>query len=176
MGKNKYFNYKDIELFYQECKGIKKINQDTVFHNQHTKLNSKYLKKKNIHIQDYHSNFFTFHNYKTKIITQDPVAYVRNSSEKNELKKLKNKYYIPEISLDVHGLNQLQVKKELGKLIFICHIKKFFCFSVIHGHGKNILKNQIPIWLSQHPDIIAFSQSPNIVGYYTALCVLIENN
>lgn len=176
MEKNKYFNYKDMELFYEECKGIKRINQDTVFHSKNIQFSSKYFKKKNIHIQDYHSNFFTFHSHTTKIIKKDPVSYVRKQSEKNELKKLKNQYYIPEIFLDVHGLNKLQVKKELGKLIFTCHIKKFFCFSVIHGHGKNILKNQIPIWLSQHPDIIAFSQSPNIFGYYTSLCVLIDNN
>jgi DNA-nicking Smr family endonuclease len=34
-----------------------------------------------------------------------------------------------------------------------------FCACVMHGHG-NILKQQTPLWLAQHPHIMAFHQAP----------------
>ena len=46
----------------------------------------------------------------------------------------------------------------------------------MHGHGKHILKQQTPLWLAQHPDVIAFHQAPKEWGGDAALLVLVEND
>ncbi len=40
--------------------------------------------------------------------------------------------------------------------------------------GKHILKKQVPLWLAQHPDILAFHQAPLEFGGQGALSVLVE--
>ena len=44
----------------------------------------------------------------------------------------------------------------------------------MHGHGKHILKQQTPLWLAQHPHVMAFHQAPKEYGGDAALLVLIE--
>lgn len=46
----------------------------------------------------------------------------------------------------------------------------------MHGHGKHILKQQIPLWLAQHPNIIAFHQAPKVWGGSSSLLILIETD
>ncbi|WP_187306111.1 endonuclease SmrB [Buchnera aphidicola] len=173
MKNNKHYNSNDNFYFKEETKDVKKMKQDTVFHAKPYKLHKKYLNKRNLCNQDAHTQFFNS-NIPNKNITENPVSYVREKFLKTELNKLKNKIYVPEIFLDLHGFNQYQAKKELGKLIFICNKEKIFCFAVIHGHGKNILKNYLPIWLSKHPDVLAFYQLPKKCGRNTTLFVLID--
>ncbi|CAL4318594.1 endonuclease SmrB [Buchnera aphidicola] len=173
MIKNRSICSKKIKSFYEEVRGIKKIKQDTIFHSQKYKLNQKYFEKRNIYQEDAHSYFFKS-NFSQKIIKKNPVSYVRDELCRKELKKLKNKEYFPELFLDFHGVNQNTAKKELGKLFFFCKKEKIFCFAIIHGHGKNILKRNVPIWLSQHPDTIAFYQEPNIFGHNTTLFGLLQ--
>lgn len=173
MDQNNSTYLKDIVLLNEYFKGTRKMKQDTVFHSSQYKLKKKYLIKKKIYEEDAHSHFFS-NMVSNKLISNNPVSYVSTVLLKSELKKLKNGKYFPDIVLDLHGLNQYQSKKELGKLITICYKKNFFCFSIIHGHGKDILKYQIPIWLSQHPDIIAFHQAPKKFGNNAALLVLIK--
>ncbi len=76
--------------------------------------------------------------------------------------------------LDLHGLTQLQAKQELGALIAACRREHVFCACVMHGHGKHILKQQTPLWLAQHPHVMAFHQAPKEYGGDAALLVLIE--
>ncbi len=44
----------------------------------------------------------------------------------------------------------------------------------MHGVGKYVLKKQVPLWLAQHPDILAFHQAPLEFGGHGALLVLVE--
>lgn len=69
---------------------------------------------------------------------------------------------------------QLQAKQELGALIAACRREHVFCACVMHGHGKHILKQQTPLWLAQHPHVMAFHQAPKEYGGDAALLVLIE--
>ncbi len=61
------------------------------------------------------------------------------------------------------GFTQQQAKQELGALIAACRREHVFCACVMHGHGKHILKQQTPLWLAQHPHIMAFHQAPKRV-------------
>ena len=82
--------------------------------------------------------------------------------------------FSPEIILDLHGLTQQEAKNELAALINCCKKEGLYCCSVVHGVGKHILKRQVPLWLAQHPDILAFHQAPLEFGGQGALLVLVE--
>ena len=102
----------------------------------------------------------------TRQIKQDTIVhkYVRSDVSHFELKKLRRGDYSPELFLDLHGLTQQQAKQELGALIAACRREHVFCACVMHGHGKHILKQQTPLWLAQHPHIMAFHQAPKEYG------------
>ncbi|XBC38805.1 MAG: endonuclease SmrB [Buchnera aphidicola (Melaphis rhois)] len=173
MRKKQLLFHEDWFLFYQGLKGFQKMKQDTIFHMRYHKEKKNMVLKKSVFEQDAHCHYFSSNKPKM-LINLDPIYYIRDNSYLNELKKLKVGAYIPDIILDLHGLTQYQAKRKLGELIHICYKKNFFCANVIHGHGKNILKRQIPLWLSKHPDIIAFHQAPKMFGSDAAILVLID--
>ncbi|MDW6591350.1 endonuclease SmrB [Escherichia coli] len=144
MKKKTTLSEEDQALFRQLMAGTRKIKQDTIVHRPQRK----------------------------KI--KGPVKYVRPDVSHFEAKKLRRGDYSPELFLDLHGLTQLQAKQELGALIAACRREHVFCACVMHGHGKHILKQQTPLWLAQHPHVMAFHQAPKEYGGDAALLVLIE--
>ncbi|VFP77639.1 endonuclease SmrB [Buchnera aphidicola] len=178
MKKNNITNVNEKETFLYYMKGVKKIIQDKIYH-INVQDNNKYnLYIKNIVTQDAHSYYFrhVVDENSCCSVSNDPVCFVRNISYNLDLKKLKRGEYRPEITLDLHGMNLYQAKKELGVLIAICHQKKFFCASILHGYGKKILKKNIPFWLSKHPDVLAFHQAPRFFGHDAAILIFIKND
>ncbi|WP_343153810.1 endonuclease SmrB [Buchnera aphidicola (Mindarus keteleerifoliae)] len=173
MQNNKTFLFNDFSSFRESFKDISKIKQDTIFHYKNCYEKSSFFSKRKMFEYDLNSHLLSSNNSNYDI-KYDPISYIRNKSDKDELRKIKIGEYIPEITLDLHGLNQLQAKKELGVLISVCLEENIFCASIVHGHGKNILKKQTSFWLSQHPDIIAFRQAPKSLGDAAALIVLID--
>lgn len=57
-------------------------------------------------------------------------------------------------------MNQQQAKQELAALLTLCQKENIHVASVMHGIGKHILKQRIPSWLAQHPNVRAFHQAP----------------
>ncbi len=102
------------------------------------------------------------------------MRYKRDDAQKYLLKQLRRGDFAPEIILDLHGLNQVEAKRELGGLIACCKKEGLYCCSVLHGVGTYVLKRQVPLWLAQHPDILAFHQAPLEFGGHGALLVLVE--
>ncbi|EON5734402.1 TPA: endonuclease SmrB [Escherichia coli] len=145
MKKKTTLSEEDQALFRQLMAGTRKIKQDTIVHRPQRKK-----------------------------ISEVPVKYVRPDVSHFEAKKLRRGDYSPELFLDLHGLTQLQAKQELGALIAACRREHVFCACVMHGHGKHILKQQTPLWLAQHPHVMAFHQAPKEYGGDAALLVLIE--
>jgi len=173
MNKSRQFTVNKNILFRTWLNDTREIVQDTIFHSRLHKVNKNIRSKRMFFEQDVHSNYFSL--YKKKdFFKEDPVSYVRNKNLINVLKKLQKGKYSPDIFLDLHGLNQYQARKKLGQLIAICQKEKIFCAHIMHGYGKNILKKQIPFWLSQHPDILAFHQAPKMFGNDAAIIVIIE--
>ncbi|MCW5197604.1 endonuclease SmrB [Buchnera aphidicola] len=172
MSKQNFLKSKEKFFFREYFKEAKKMIQDTIYH---VKNNVYFFsRKKRIKYQErLHSNYFSCSTIKNKF-NKDPLYYCRYDFNKKNLNKLKKGYYVPEVLLDVHGFNQDQTKKELGKLIYFCIQKKINCINIMHGYGKKILKKNIPIWLSRHPNVIAFHQAPKILGYDAAILVLID--
>ncbi|WP_422667556.1 endonuclease SmrB [Buchnera aphidicola] len=174
MNKNRQYTTDDNTLFRQYLTDTREIIQDTIFHSRIKKTKKNNLLKRIFIEQKDHIHYFTYKKSKKYFFQKDPVSYVRNKNSYDILKNLKKDRYYPDIFLDLHGFTQYQAQQELGQLIRVCKKEKIFCAHIMHGYGKCILKQQIPFWLSQHPDIIAFHQASKIFGSNAAIIVIIE--
>ncbi|WHC26857.1 endonuclease SmrB [Escherichia coli] len=172
MKKKTTLSEEDQALFRQLMAGTRKIKQDTIVHRPQRKKISEVPVKRLIQEQADASHYFS-DEFQPLLNTEGPVKYVRPDVSHFEAKKLRRGDYSPELFLDLHGLTQLQAKQELGALIAACRREHVFCACVMHGHGKHILKQQTPLWLAQHPHVMAFHQAPKEYGGDAALLVLI---
>ncbi|MBV7315014.1 endonuclease SmrB [Shewanella sp. NIFS-20-20] len=112
--------------------------------------------------------------YQPLLPTDGPMRWRSPQTDSLELKRLRRGDYVPEILLDVHGMRQAEAKLELIALIEACIREHCHTCCVMHGYGQGILKQQIPLWLAQHPKVQAFHQAPKAWGGDAALLVLID--
>ncbi|WP_343190369.1 endonuclease SmrB [Buchnera aphidicola (Mollitrichosiphum nigrofasciatum)] len=162
------------DLFRACIKGTQKFKQDKVFHNRGLNIKKKdLLYKKNIIQQEMHSFYFS------NTISNNKKNYIQHNFSKNIFLKKNNKFvgkYNPEIYLDLHGVSKYNSKKEIGILITLCYKENFSCAGIIHGHGRNILKKQIPFWLKQHPEITVCKNKSKNVSNTVAVIFFINLN
>lgn len=173
MKKKTALSEEDQALFRQLVAGTRQIKQDTLVHRPPRKKIIEVAPRRLLQEQSDNSHYFS-DQFQPLLDNEGPVKYIRPDVSHFELKKLRRGDYSPEIFLDLHGLTQQQAKQELGALIATCRREQIFCGCVMHGHGKHILKQQTPLWLAQHPHIMAFHQAPKEYGGDAALLVLIE--
>lgn len=105
---------------------------------------------------------------------EGPTRYARSDVSKYEVKRLRRGVYVPDVFLDMHGMTQQEAKRELGAMIAYCLKENVHCACVQHGIGKHILKQNVPLWLAQHLDVLAFHQAPLEFGGDGALLVLLS--
>ncbi len=160
-------------LFRDLMAGTRRITHDTIVHKPLRKKLSVIPEKRLIQEQADASHYFS-DEFQPLLSSEGPTRYVREGVSHFELKKLRRGDYSPELFLDLHGLTQQQAKQELGALIAACRREHVFCACVMHGHGKHVLKQQTPLWLAQHPHVMAFHQAPKEYGGDAAVLVLIE--
>lgn len=158
------------QLFKDAIGEIKPIVQDTVLPKkritkQKTKL-TKELKQ--------HASFYFSDEFEPNLTQQGPLKYVREGVDSFLAKSLRRGEYAPDLILDLHGLDQQQSKAELAALLFACQKEHAHCICIIHGLGSRVLKNKVPHWLVQHPDIMAFHQAPLEWGGNGAILALVE--
>lgn len=171
-------------LFKQTVGKVKRLKVDTIhFDKKLSKSKSSTQFKKN---QDnLHSNSLgsskkalaQFHfsdEFEPNLNVQGPMKYVRADVDSFEAKNLRRSVYHPDLILDLHGLDQHQAKKEIAALLYACQKEHAQCVCIIHGLGSKVLKNKVPHWLVQHPDVMAFHQAPLEWGGNGALLALIE--
>lgn len=169
---NKYnLTNDDIALFKNSIGNTRQLKQDTVVHKPR-KIQQKIVVEK-IRQERSNTEFYFSDDYQP-LLHEDPIRYLREGADANEVKKLKRGYYDPELFLDLHGLTQKEAKTEIAALIAACLREHVSCACIMYGHGKNILKRQTPMWLAQHPDVICFHQSPKEFGGNAALLVLFD--
>ncbi|QCR35439.1 endonuclease SmrB [Nissabacter sp. SGAir0207] len=172
--KNRYpLTSEEQQLFREALSGTKRLHNDTIMHppsRQKVKVATpKRLLQEQVDATHYFSDEF-----QPLLESEGPVRYVRPGVDHFEVKKLRRGDYTPDLFLDLHGLTQHEAKQELGALIAACRREHVHCACVMHGHGKHILKQQTPLWLAQHPDVMAFHQAPKLFGGDAALLVLVE--
>ncbi|WP_206484613.1 endonuclease SmrB [Thalassotalea sp. G2M2-11] len=134
------------------------------------KSNQLAQKEKNQQLASFHFS----DEYEPMLSEQGPTKYVRDGSNSYEAKNLRRGVYAPDLILDLHGLDQQQAKHEIAALLYACQKEHAQCVCIVHGLGSRILKNKVPHWLVQHPDVIAFHQAPLEWGGKGALLVLID--
>ncbi|WP_343189155.1 endonuclease SmrB [Buchnera aphidicola (Chaitoregma tattakana)] len=173
MSSKKFISSNDLCLFRKSFVNIKKVVQDNIFYHKKMVFHKKKIDKKKCFEKDFHKHFFSDGKLNVNL-SYKPIRYVRSNRFIKKLKELKIGNFFPEIILDVHGMNILETKMELANLFTICYKKKISYISIIHGHGKEILKDKIPLWLSNHPDIVAFHESPRFFGKSASIFVIIE--
>ena len=100
-----------------------------------------------------------------EVLLQNVLHTIENAKQDKRIKAL---------VLDLHGLDQHQSKQEIAALLYACQKEHAQCVCIVHGIGSRILKNKVPHWLVQHPDVMAFHQAPLEWGGDGALLVLIE--
>jgi DNA-nicking Smr family endonuclease len=162
-------------LFRESVAGTKRIRQDTVKPPK-PRLKVSVLPTRRLIREQVDASFYFSDEFQPLLDSEGPARYVRPDASAYEVKKLRRGDYTPELFLDLHGLTQAQAKQELGALIAACRREHVHCACVMHGHGKHILKQQTPLWLAQHPDVLGFHQAPKPFGGDAALLVLIELN
>ncbi|QMV15094.1 endonuclease SmrB [Vibrio spartinae] len=161
----------DSTLFNDAVKGVKKLHQDTIVRqpNRNAKHN---LARRNI--RDTNDNEFYFSDeFVPHLDHEGPTRYARSDVSKYEVKRLRQGIYVPDVFLDMHGMTQKEAKRELAAMIAYCIKEGIHCACVQHGIGKHILKQKVPLWLAQHPDVMAFHQAPLVFGGDGALLVLL---
>lgn len=172
--KNKHPLSKDeLQLFRESVVDAKKLRQDTIVHRKPKPTTQKIAPQRLLQEQVDASYYFS-DEYQPQLEEEGPTRYVRPGYSAFELKKLRRGDYSPELFLDLHGLTQMQAKQELGALIAACKREHVHCACVMHGHGKHILKQQTPLWLAQHPDVLVFHQAPKEWGGSAAILLLVE--
>ncbi len=162
----------DLSLFRDAVQGAKKLKQDTIItaRRQNTPDTARKLNQSN---ERDHSFYFS-DEFVPLLKEEGPTQYARMDVSKYEVKRLRRGIYVPDIFLDLHGMTQIEAKRELGALIAECIKENILCACVMHGIGMHILKTKTPLWLAQHPDILAFHQAPLEFGGNGALLVLID--
>lgn len=162
----------ELSLFRDEVKGVKKLRQDTINPPKRHNLQQAKQKQKLSDARD-HSFYFS-DEFEPLLQEEGATRYARSDVSKYEVKRLRRGVYVPDMFLDLHGMTQIEAKRELGSLIAACIKEHVSCACVMHGIGKHILKRKTPLWLAQHPDVLAFHQAPLEFGGDGALLVLIE--
>jgi DNA-nicking Smr family endonuclease len=166
----------DKQLFADAIGQVKPLVNDTVrlvksAAKSNTSLkNDQAYNKANKAIAQFHFS----DEFEPDLNKQGPMKYVREGVDSFEVKNLRRGYYSPDLILDLHGLDQHQAKKELAALLYACQKEHAQCICIVHGIGSHILKNKVPHWLVQHPDVMAFHQAPLEWGGNGALLALIE--
>lgn len=172
--KNKHPLSKDeLLLFRASVAGAKKLRQDTIVHHP-PKPKMKEIAPQRLLQEQVDASYYFSDEYQPQLEEEGPTRYVRPGYSPFELKKLRRGDYSPDLFLDLHGLTQKQAKQELGALIAACKRQHVHCACVMHGHGKHVLKQRTPLWLAQHPDVLAFHQAPKEWGGNAAILLLVE--
>ena len=160
----------EMSSFLEFTQGMKPLTQDKVELRQpkQQRRERREEKQQQKQAEFYFTDGFVPH------IEQNPVRYCAPDVSAYEMKKLRRGDYYPELILDLHGLNQAEAKAEIIALFTACRKQNIHCACIVHGIGSGILKQKTPLWLAQHPDLLAFHQAPLEWGGQGALLVLLK--
>ncbi|MFM2483694.1 endonuclease SmrB [Celerinatantimonas yamalensis] len=163
----------DSTLFQEAMNGVRPLEQDKI-RPEPPRIKQKRPNIGQLNQQISQQSYYFSDEYSPLLPEEGPMRWLAETTEPNELKKLRRGQYAPEIFLDLHGLTQQQAKQELAAMLHACLKYRLNIASVMHGHGQNILKQRVPQWLAQHPDVAAFHQAPLEWGGNSALLILVQ--
>ncbi|MBL6734350.1 MAG: endonuclease SmrB [Shewanellaceae bacterium] len=125
--------------------------------------------------QQSHHQYHMSDEYYPALPESGPMQFAR-AGFKAQLKELAKGYYTFNVHVDVHGMTKAQAKhtlvSTLGKMRQHPSREPWVCLCINHGIGQGILKAQIPRWLVQIPEVVAFHEAPKHQGGHGVLWVL----
>ncbi len=172
MNKKYIINSEEQALFKTTIGKVQPMVQDTIF-TQQDSAKKRFSSKKHKQLKQI-AEFHFSDEFEPDLSSSGPMKYVRHDVDSFEAKNLRRGQYSPDLILDLHGLDKNQAKREIAALLYACQKEHAQCVCIVHGIGSRILKNKVPHWLVQHPDVRAFHQAPLEWGGNGALLVLIE--
>jgi DNA-nicking Smr family endonuclease len=108
------------------------------------------------------------------LLPEGTMGWVADGAEPYLAKQLRRGDYAPELTLDLHGYTKIEAKRDLAAAIQLALHDNLTCVCVIHGVGNGVLRQQVPMWLAQHPRVRAFHQAPLEWGGHGALLVIVS--
>ncbi|GGA90467.1 UPF0115 protein YfcN [Neiella marina] len=164
----------DDELeFRQLMADVKQLRQDTISPTpQRTKKRSDRTVQQQKHAQR-EADFFFSDTFEAHFADTDKISWLSDDAPADAARRLKRGQLQPDLMLDLHGMTQAEAKIELAALMTAARRQRVQCVSVMTGLGTGVLKNRLPHWLVQHPDVQAFCQAPKSWGGRSALLVLL---
>lgn len=107
-------------------------------------------------------------------LPEGTLAWTADEEPSYLAKQLRRNEFSPGMVLDLHGYTREKAKHTLVEAIHACLSEGIHCLNIIHGIGDGVLRQHVPGWLMQHPDIRAFHQAPLEWGGQGALLVLLR--
>ncbi|MDP5291234.1 endonuclease SmrB [Oceanimonas sp. CHS3-5] len=161
----------DKALFMEAMNGVRKLKQDTISpHRAPVKVKATRAAERKDRAEAHPFSDL----YEPWLDQEGPTRFRADDTSAFELKRLRRGDYVPELFLDLHGLTQEEAKQELSALLLAARRQNVNCVSIMHGHGKHILKQRLPMWLVQHPQVLAFHQATKEWGGDASLLVLLK--
>ena len=165
----------DFALFRKEMKDVKKIPQNNIAQIKKRNNKQRVLQRESREGMD-NSFYFSDHQWFPSFrVERDPLRYTSADIPRYKIERMYSGLYPPEIFLDMHGMRQREAKRELGAMIAYCLRESLYCACVQHGIGRGILKREVPLWLTKHPDVAVLQRAPLKFGGDGALLVLLSN-
>ena len=115
-----------------------------------------------------------------KVGLEDSLSFIAPGLQNNVLKKLRRGYFGLDAEIDLHGLTSNEAKRQLLHFLHTCIEEGCRCVHIVHGKGYRstdnhpVLKNNLNLWLRQHPNVQAFCSAPPKDGGTGAVFVLLQ--
>lgn len=177
---------KDLELWSELTKNIKKLKQETSFNHevsydikklQKVKIESEIAYEKTMLKQNLTNTNFNISHAQS---SEDTIYAARNSIDSKLQLKLKQGKFAYQAKLDLHGLTITKAQEQLIYFLQKSHKNGLKCVLIIHGKGKSSetklgqIKQQIPYWLESINCVLAFCSAQNKHGGSGAMYVLLK--
>ncbi len=168
-----------VDDFAKEMQGIKPIKQDKLHfrHNTNKHLRDKPSAAKELSFsqQAKVAQRFQFsEQYEPFIDPNQTLSFIREGYPSYLTKILRRGDVVPELILDLHGYTKQQAQIDIADLVLDCVKKHIPCACIVHGIGGGVLKQKVPHYLMQHPDVLAFHQAPLEWGGMGAIVLIIN--
>ncbi|MFC3120314.1 endonuclease SmrB [Agaribacter flavus] len=166
----------DFESFASLFKDTKRIKSDKYLAPRASmtqKAESLHKRKQAMQTKQRNASFEFSDGFEAHFDGNQSMLFCRDERHRAQIKALRRGEYVPELILDLHGVNREDAKLELAAVIQEAYDKHHECINIIHGVSGGVLKQHVPNWLVQHPKVIGFHQAPLEWGGKGALLVLV---
>lgn len=167
----------DTELFRQAIGKVQRIKHDTMRLTADKKPSPHPRKQ---YLEPIHPSVKPIDGELEMLGQEDSFRFIVPGLQKNVLKKLRKGFFGRDASIDLHGLTSRAAKQQLLRFLQDRHQEGCRCIRIIHGKGYRssnqhpVLKNDVNLWLRQHPEVLAFCSAPARDGGSGALLVLLR--